>query len=351
MDARPSGNKTYRLMSPQPPEPPSLETPVILDQGVLRNLLRDAVDHIPGPPAFRVYLWHLLEQRLLSEAEQGGVDLLPILTYQACGRSETHGCSVTTAWQVVRLSAKMLDDIEDDQCDGAGRLLANAATALLPLAQVILQRASPQLAKAQNWQIVTSLQDALLRAAAGQHVDLALGTEPDCNSLSPASWLRVASAKTGSLVGWAAAAGAIAAGASRPAVAAHRAYGRHLGVLVQLADDFNDAWGADQRCDLTTGGLNLATSYAWWVGNATQVTLLRERLDAASAGDRSALSAARQILIEMGAQAYFVAVAELHRRKAIAAIHQAAPCSDTTAEVLRELVERVFPTPQARGPG
>ena len=33
------------------------------------------------------------------------------------------------------------------------------------------------------------------------------------------------------------------------------------------------------------------------------------------------------------------------------AIHQAAPCSDTTAEVLRELVERVFPTPQARGPG
>lgn len=71
----------------------------------------------------------------------------------------------------------------------------------------------------------------------------------------------------------------------------------------------------------------------------------------ASAGDRSALTAAREILIEMGAQAYFVAVAELHRRKAIAAIHQAAPGSDTIAEVLRELVDRVFPTPQTRGPG
>jgi geranylgeranyl pyrophosphate synthase len=317
----------------------------------LASCLRPAIAGLPGPPPLRVFLWQLLEERLLPEAEQEGVSLLPILVCQACGGVANEAASVTAAWQLVRLSAKMLDDIEDAQCDHAVGPLVNAAVAMLTLAQVVLQRIPPPLSKAQSARLATGLQRALLGAAAGQHVDLTTGAEPGPNRLSPAGWLRVASAKTGALLAWAAAAGAIAAAAPHPVVTAYRAYGRHLGVLLQLADDFNDAWLEEPPNDLTEGCLNLATCYAMWVGSESQVSLLGKQLQAAQAGHPAALAAARGLLVDLGAQAYFVAVGQLHRQQASAALQRAAPGSVQAGLVLRDLVGRTFPDPLARGLG
>lgn len=322
-----------------------------LNGDLLEDYLHEAINHLPVPSAFGLFLWELLEQRALHETKLEGVSLLPTLVCQACGGNASDATSVTAAWLLVRLSAKMLDDIEDGQCGNTTGPLANAAVAMLSLAQVVLQRVPPQLSKAQTWRLGTSLQRALLRAAGGQHVDLTVSREPSFDGPSPDAWLRVASAKTGALLAWAAAAGAIAASAPNSVVTAYQAYGRYLGVLLQLADDFNDAWLEEPPNDLTNGCLNLAPCYAVWVGSPEEVRLLHDRLQEAKTNHAGALSDIRELLIDMGAQAYFVSVAQLHRQRAIAALQRATPCSMQATTALRELVERTFPDPLARGVG
>jgi geranylgeranyl pyrophosphate synthase len=328
-------------------EPLPLETRPGLDHDILASHLRQAVKGVVGPPSFHEFLWSLLEERLLSGTEQESLSLLPSFTCWACGKAAADAYSVTAAWQLVRLSAKILDDIEDEQCHDPVGPLANAAVALLTLAQQILQRSSP-LSKVQIRQLLTGLQQAMLNAAAGQHVDLMTRTEAGSACLDPSGWLDVALAKTGALVAWAAEAGAIVAGAPSITVAAYATYGRHLGVLLQLADDFNDAWREDLPTDLIHAHLNLAVTYALWVGSESQVTLLRSQLRAARTGQRETLSAVRELLVDMGAQAYFVTIAELHRQNAAAALERAAPHSDQGSVVLRDLLGRTFPDPLAR---
>jgi octaprenyl-diphosphate synthase len=69
-----------------------------------------------------------------------------------------------------------------------------------------------------------------------------------------AAWRAVAVGKTGALFGWAAEACALAAGRT-DAMPGLRAFGRHLGVAFQLADDLGDLVGAsgkDRFSDLTS---------------------------------------------------------------------------------------------------
>ncbi len=324
------------------------EDPPGIDRDALVKALRQAVDDTPGPPSFRGFLWHLLETRLLSHVEPEGLGLLPSLTCWACGRTMAEAASVTAAWQVVRLSAKILDDVEDEQCAERAGPFANAAVALLILAQLILQQ-SP-LSKAQSGQLVAGLQQALLNAAAGQHVDLMTRADESHRPLDPEGWLDVAQAKTGALLAWAAGAGAIAASASDSAAEAYASYGQHLGILLQLADDFNDAWSEDLQSDLTHAQLNLAVTYALWVGSDSQLALLRSLLSSACAGSMEALVSARELLIDMGAQAYFVTVAELQRQNAAAALKRTEICLDEGRDLLLRLLSHTFPNPLERRP-
>lgn len=313
-----------------------------------KDLLRGTVDRISGAP-FRDYLWHLLDERL-PNGELSGLDLLPSLVCQACTKPAGDAGHITASWQLVRLAAKILDDIEDEQCQHAHGPMTNAAVAMLALAQEVLQ-GDPLLTQAQVGQLTRELQRALLDAAAGQHVDLVRGSEQGPARLNPDDWLQVAYAKTGVLVAWAAKAGAVGAAASGSVAAAYATFGSHLGLLLQLADDFNDVWGHELPNDLTNGHLNLAVSYAQWVGSEAEMALLQDRLRAARSGHYQAVLAARELLNQMGAQAYFVSVAELYRQKAFAALAQAEPCPGHASAALREMIYRTFPDPLKRDTG
>lgn len=84
------------------------------------------------------------------------------------------------------------------------------------------------------------LTSAVAEVVEGQCLDLALEGSP---AASTASYLRLALAKTGALLGASLAAGALSAGASPECVRRFDAAGRLLGLAFQVRDDWLGTWG------------------------------------------------------------------------------------------------------------
>ncbi|HZV49508.1 MAG TPA: polyprenyl synthetase family protein [Candidatus Dormibacteraeota bacterium] len=156
-----------------------------------------------------------------------------------------------------------------------------------------------------------ALARAVLEVIEGQCLDLGLEGRPHC---PPASYLRMARAKTGALLGASLQLGAIMGGARPAAERTLRAAGRLLGLSFQVRDDWLGIWGEpaltgkSRDCDL---GRRKVT-YPVVVGYAAMppaerrrfralfrsepdgvaaVEALRDRLEAAGARERSAAAA------------------------------------------------------------
>lgn len=292
-----------------------------------------------------VYCQQLLQaiDRLGKGRADGlAIAALPVLTCQASGGEPRTAVPVAEAWQLARLAAKLLDDVEDGESKPASAEVVSFATGLLFAASLTLRES---LALGVSGDRVLRLEQAFhragLRACAGQHADLIAG-QSGTGGADPDTWLEIARDKSGRLLGWAAWAGALVAGADESTLSSYHDYGCHLGVLLQVADDFNGVWSPDSTCDLATGHPILPVCYALHVAEGKERDRLEVLLGRAAQGDRAAEAQAQQLLIDLGAQGYTLVVAKVQHQHAVLSLRRAG-CVSPADQRLVALLDRMMP--------
>lgn len=310
--------------------------------GRVARLIREVLDEGDPGTAYRQQLLTVLDEWAEPDTDIPAINILPRLVYEANGGDSFLAAPVTAAWQLIRMAAKLFDDVEDGQLRGDLSEGINLATGLLLLASLVLGDLSDRGVSVERVHALNqTLNRAMLRACAGQHADLA-ARRTGTTAIDPNTWLEIAQAKSGELLAWAAGAGALVAGANERALACYREYGSHLGVLLQVADDFNGVWGPGGPSDLAAAGLALPVCYALSVVKGPERTRLSGLLERAGQGDEVAEAQAREWLIDLGAQGYLLAVAQIQRQQALAALRRAGPAS-LAGEQLAALLDRVLP--------
>jgi geranylgeranyl diphosphate synthase type I len=306
------------------------------------QLIRQVLGEDGIERAYRQQLLTILNQGAESDGGVPSVSTLPRLACEASGGDPSLATPVAAAWQLVRLAAKLFDDVEDGQMNGDPAGSINLATGLLFVASLALGELPAQGVSLERVHALNqALNHAMLRACAGQHTDLA-AARTWAAGMDPDAWLETARAKSGELLAWAAWAGALVAGADRPTLACCREYGCHLGVLLQVADDFHDVWYSTGGSDLATGQPTLPVCYALSIVQGVERARLVALLDRAAQGDEAAEAQAREWLTDLGAQAYLLVVAQAQYRQALAAL-QRAGLSLPAGRQLIALLEGVLP--------
>ena len=273
------------------------------------------------------------------------ITLLPVLTCAAAGGEPLRAMPLCAAWALVRLAAKLLDDVEDgDLAEGQARQI-NASTGVLALAHLAVHALESRGVPASRvHHIDIALSRAVLRAAGGQHRDLGAMTAPE--TVDPDTWLAIAQAKSGDLFAWAAWAGAAVAPSARlggPRLEGYRGYGEHLGVLLQIADDYSDFWPADSGAPAEAPrsapipGPNLAIAYALSATDDHERAHLLQRLRDARVGADDASEEVRAMAIDLGAQAFLLAAGLARRRLAAEALTEAKPQQSAEEQLLAAL--------------
>lgn len=308
----------------------------------MARLVREVLGEGDPGTTYRRHLLTALDEWAEPDTDIPTISSLPRLVCEASGGDPFLAAPVTAAWQLVRMAAKLFDDIEDGQLSGDLSEGINLATGLLFLASLALGDLPERAVSVERVHTLNQmLNRAMLRACAGQHLDLA-ARRTGTTAIDPNAWLDIARAKSGELLAWAAGAGALVAGADECTLACYREYGSHLGVLLQVADDLNGVWGPDGPSDLAAGGLTLPVCYALSVVQGPERIRLSGLLERAGQGDEVAEAQAREWLIDLGAQGYLLAVAQIQRQQALAALRRANPVSPA-GEQLAALLDRVLP--------
>ncbi len=303
---------------------------------IIHTVFSEALSRTP----FHDHLCRVVDGLADGSTSCGSIASVPALTCAAAGGDMVKAAPLVAAWELVRLAAKQLDDIQDrDESTSADAI--NTAIALVFAAQLAIARLSQRKWSARFQQVSIALSRAVVRSAAGQHADL-MASRRNVERADPDAWLEIALAKSGELVAWAAWAGALVGGANERMVLRYREYGRRLGVLLQLADDFSDTWYLKERSDIATSRLSLATCYAWSVTNEQVRVRLQTLFEQANKGDKMAESQARQLMIDLGAQAFLLVTARLQQRHAMAALRRAR-CINEVLPSLVALLNQMFP--------
>lgn len=248
---------------------------------------------------------------------------------------------ITVAWQFIQLAAKIFDDIEDGAIrkNIPGRI--NLATGCIFAAQCALANLDkydvcPETAS----RVMKNLSESCLRACAGQQADLSAtfgNPIPD-----PDSWLEIAALKSGELFSWAAWAGAVIAGENLEAQSKFQAFGRHLGIEIQIADDFSGLWGEGEPVDLSQEKSGLPLCYARLVASEQEKETLDDCLTEASLGNFSSTKASVALITGLGGQSYLFTSAWLERQKG-ARLLDGLSLVDNQKEELLELFAIAFP--------
>jgi competence protein ComQ len=270
---------------------------------------------------------------------------LPILCCQATDGDVHQAIPVAAAWRLLHLAAQVLDDVEDRELDRtfwvsmSTSQTLNAATGLIFAAQLALS-GLPRLGVPAS--LALALLDdfgrTTLRVCAGQHADLAAQNGAN---LSLEQYQAIVAAKSGDCFALACRAGAMLGTKDSRRVAHYTEFGYNLGVLVQISDDLVGLQESGQRNDLAAGQQTLPILYALSVAPPKQQVVLRELLLKAP-GDVSAEAEARQTIISLGALAYLLIEAQVHRRRAKHAL-QATGRSIPAHKQLLTLVDQVMP--------
>jgi geranylgeranyl pyrophosphate synthase len=277
--------------------------------------------------------------QILDRSIETRLDLLPLLACQALGGQPRHVIPLLTAWQLLRMSAKLLDDVADGESQFPPAEAIDLATGLLFLAPLALEELSKRGVPASR---IAHLREGLhaagLRACAGQYGELV-----SVDELDPDGWLEVAGAKSGAPFAWACWAGALVADGDDRTLACFHEFGLHLGILLQVADDFNGIWGSAVANDLGNTRPNLATCYARLVTVGKAHCDLETLLQKAARGDDEAHARVRHRLVELGAQAYLLVVGRHQHQQALAALQE----SGYLCAPLVALLDRVWPALKA----
>ena len=313
----------------------TLDVTALIDAPAATHLIQNITSTHIGNPVLRNQIVAMYRHWLKHGNQLPPIVHLPMWLAAA----HTPACqAVTVSWHLVQIAAKLLDDLEDEpvERDAHPALTVNLATALLFVAQLALdiEDAGPET----TWEMRRRLDSARLLACGGQHADLQ--SQIDKQAISPEEWLEIATAKSGALCGWAAWAGAVISGADPRTEEMVQTFGEHLGILLQLSDDYKDIWQTEIDGDLATGSPNLAICYALHVLSGSERAEFCADLERAQQGDLAVQAKLKQTLIACGAQAYMLVVARLQQKYANAAIASLVPPLKARLE---QLVVATFP--------
>jgi geranylgeranyl pyrophosphate synthase len=226
----------------------------------------------------------------------------------------------------------------------------NAGVSLIFLSQAILSQATANgVPDVVMQELRAAFARAGLHAAAGQQARLERG-----ETLSWKDYQAVTAMRSGCPLALATRAGALLCwsesrdredvkGTMPVYVEALTEYGHHLGMMLQLADDWNGTWRPTGKSDLALGKRTWPLLYGEVLGSAEQRARLLA-LAPRAAEDPVAESAARALLVEVDVPLAMVLAAEEHRCQAEAALE---PLADSTARrALAALVRRANLAPQ-----
>ncbi len=183
----------------------------------------------------------LVEQALLppSPAQHlsPGIARWPALVLAcatACGHVGRVAEQTAMAAALLMAALDVFDDVEDGELAPgvAPEVLVNVGTGLLLLFHQVCARPSLRAVPSPGLEVLV---DAALRACGGQHRDLS--TTADARTMSPEVAVAISAAKSASLVAALCRVGALAGGARGLALARYAAFGHHLGLAAQLAND------------------------------------------------------------------------------------------------------------------
>jgi geranylgeranyl diphosphate synthase type I len=223
--------------------------PITLDvlawsRKLLETDLRAAVDRLPGMlrriAGYHFGWWDADQRPVNAPAGKAVRPALVLLAAEAVGGSSGAAVPAAVAVELVHNFSLLHDDVMD-----ADRLRRHRPTAwtvfgvpqailagdaMVALAgEVLADSGCPWAATAVRW-----LSESVIELCAGQFADVAFEQR---DRVEPAECMRMAQAKTASLLGVSCALGALAGGAASARVDLLRRFGRHLGVAFQLIDD------------------------------------------------------------------------------------------------------------------
>jgi geranylgeranyl diphosphate synthase, type I len=229
---------------------------------VERELIEQALERLLDDQPYLSALRALLDDWLQPRGEIAElIDYLPGLVAVACGASESQAVRASVAWRLLRLAAKLIDDVQDGDVGAEAPQVLGYSMALTILSHsFIVDLEQAGLSPRRTLLATGEWERACLHALAGQHEDLT-NAEIDADA-----WLRIAEHKSGALLSWAAWLGGLVAGIDERRCAALSAYGAAVGLILQVADDYNDIWPGSaspghKRTDEWSLHSNLAIAY------------------------------------------------------------------------------------------
>ena len=163
----------------------------------------------------------------------------------------TRACNAALALECFICALDLLDDIEDEDQTPIVRELGpacvlNTSTTLLMLAQrILLALPTTTTASTLILSLLDTLQDAALRATAGQHRDL-LAEQRAANDMTQEECIEIATGKAGALMELACRMGTLCAGADQHMSKLFSHLGLLLGIAHQLDNDSHDLYDSLQ---------------------------------------------------------------------------------------------------------
>lgn len=244
-------------------------------------------------------------------------DHLALLPYFFC---EAHGgifekaLPIVTAWNLLRHTARLLDNIEDGHIVERAQVAIdlNLSTGLLFTVGLVLDRLETYgVSSAAAHDVRQTFYFALLQTCAGQHADLSKSTP----SLEE-SW-QIAAAKSGISTGLVCWAGGRIVCSDQDILAQYRQFGYNLGLLDQIHDDLTDLAATKMsHSDLHTAARHtLPIAYALTVLPVAEQDQLRYLLQTAHSEPANE-ALARQLIIKSGAALYLMTQASLYHQQA-----------------------------------
>jgi geranylgeranyl diphosphate synthase, type I len=255
---------------------------------------------------------------VVADEPLGPLATLPLASCAAVGGDPEAAVPAAAAWEVLNLGVRILDDLQDrDTPDGLWARVGvprafNFSAALYAFCNELLVRAAWPDERYRAVSRTFTLE--VMRLAAGQDRDLRGETHTVDDY-----WATITD-KNASAFALACAAGSLCGTSVPTLVDACRTFGHHLGLALQLFDDFEGLWEPPGRSDLEMGKTTLPVLYGLSVEHDRRDELRRlvYEGEAAAHADR-----VRAILEGIHAREFMIWTALMEREQAIAAL---APC-------------------------
>lgn len=285
----------------------------------LTELYPEVRQHLANAvPDYWPALQELINPTLKGQLMSGAI--LPLAACAAVGGTARTAVPVSASLIASAVSARIFDDLQDkDRPNQLWRRVGetrawNYGMAMYGLAFRILNQSN--LPGDTFRQINQLYLDAFFYMAAGQERDL-LGA-----TLTVDDYWKTIALKTGTAYAVACAAGAAAGTDDPELIQACHAFGHHVGIIIQIFNDYESIWQPDGLSDIALGKVTLPIIYALQSDHPK-----RDALSAWIQTGKMGANAKQiiQMLDDLDTKAFMVWAAIKEREQALAAITQ---CSD-----------------------